>query len=100
MTEEYIKSTKTIKDDGVVEITLHLTPVMYKSLEYICSDVNEYIVNCVYSRSEKSIIEIYKKEIEKHITAGTLTADMTKDSLVLNAELPVNEIPNPDMSNN
>jgi len=88
MTEEYIKSTKTIKDDGGVDITLHLTPVMYKSLQHITCNVNEYIVNCVYSRSEKSINEIYKNEMEKHITAGTITADMTKDSLVLNAELP------------
>ena len=36
----YIKSSKTIKDDGGVDITLHLTPIMYKSLQHICSDVN------------------------------------------------------------
>ena len=99
MTEDYIKSSKTIKDDGGVDITLHLTPVIYKSLQHICFDVNEYIVNCVYSRSENSIDEIYKKEIEKHITAGTIKADMTKESLVLNAELPVYETPIFDMSN-
>jgi len=93
MTEEYIKSSKTIKDDGGVDITLHLTPVMYKSLEHICSDVNMFIVNFVFSRSENSIDEIYKTEIEKHISAGTITADMTKESLVLNAELPNNELP-------
>ena len=100
MSDEYIKSSKTIKDDGGVDITLHLTPVIYKSLQHICFDVNEYIVNCVYSRSENSIDEIYKKEIEKHITAGTIKADMTKESLVLNAELPVYETPIFDMSNN
>ena len=100
MTEEYIKSSKTIKDDGGVDITLHLTPLMYKSLQHICSDVNEFIVNFVFSRSENSIDEIYKKEIEKHITAGTIKADMTKESLVLNAELPNNEMPIFDMSNN
>ncbi len=93
MTEEYIKSSKTIKDDGGVDITLHLTPVMYKSLEHICSDVNMFIVNFVFSRSENSIDEIYKTEIEKHISAGTITADMTKESLVLNAELPNNVLP-------
>jgi len=100
MSDEYIKSSKTIKEDGGVDITLHLTPVIYKSLQHICFDVNEYIVNCVYSRSENSIDEIYKKEIEKHITAGTLNADMTKESLVLNAEFPVYVMPIPDMSNN
>ena len=100
MSDEYIKSSKTIKDDGGVDITLHLTPVIYKSLQHICFDVNEYIVNFVYSRSENSIDEIYKKEIEKHITAGTIKADMTKESLVLNAELPVYETPIFDMSNN
>tara|TARA_R110001592_G_scaffold18785_2_gene77559 strand:+ start:1432 stop:1767 length:336 start_codon:yes stop_codon:yes gene_type:complete len=96
----YIKSSKTIKDDGGVDITLHLTPLMYKSLQHICSDVNMFIVNFVFSRSENSIDEIYKKEIEKHITAGTIKADMTKESLVLNAELPNNEMPIFDMSNN
>ena len=100
MTEEYIKSSKTIKDDGGVDITLHLTPVMYKSLEHICSDVNMFIVNFVFSRSENSIDEIYKTEIEKHISAGTITADMTKESLVLNAELPNNEMPIFDTSIN
>lgn len=58
-----------------------------------------FIVNFVFSRSENSIDEIYKKEIEKHITAGTIKADMTKESLVLNAELPNNEMPIFDMSN-
>ena len=100
MTEEYIKSSKTIKDDGGVDITLHLTPVMYKSLQHICADVNEYIVNSVFSRSENSMDEIYKQEIEKHMTAGTITADMTKESLVLNAELPNNEMPIFDTSIN
>lgn len=99
-TEEYIKSTKTLKDDGGVDLTLHLTPVMYKSLQHICCGVEEFIINFVYSRSENAIDEIYKKEIEKHITAGTITADMTKESLVLNAELPVYQMPIFDMSNN
>ncbi len=98
--DEYIKSSKTIKDDGGVDITLHLTPVIYKSLQHICFDVNEYIVNFVYSRSENSIDDIYKKEIEKHITAGTLKTDMTKESLVLNAEFPVYGMPILDTSNN
>ena len=98
--EDYINSSKTIKDNGDVDITLHLTPVMYRSLQHICDDVNKFISNFVYSRSVRSIDEIYKMEIEKHITAGTINANMTKENLVLNAALPFNETLILDASNN
>ena len=98
--EDYINSSKTIKDNGDVDITLHLTPVMYRSLQHICADVNKFISNFVYSRSERSIDEIYKMEIEKHITAGTINANMTKENLVINADLPFNETVILDASNN
>ena len=93
MSEKYVKSSKTINDDGSVDITLHLSPITYKSLQCICCEVDEFIVNFVYSRSVRECDVIYKKELEKHLTAGTITADMTKDSLVLNAELPDKELP-------
>jgi hypothetical protein len=80
----YVKS-----DDGTSIFTANLDAVTTKCMESFCADPEEWIKNAIISRSQEEGERIYKSEMERHLEAGTMPANPTKQSLILDYEIPV-----------
>tara|TARA_R110002049_G_scaffold164649_2_gene330653 strand:- start:696 stop:989 length:294 start_codon:yes stop_codon:yes gene_type:complete len=88
-----IKCEQTINDDGSIDINLKINELAHKALKTNINGIDEWIVNFIHTKTEKVIGRIYKREIERHLEAGTLPAGATKDSLVMDYVEPVEEPP-------
>ena len=80
----YVKS-----DDGTSIFTAKLNTVTTKCMESFCADPEEWIKNAIVSRSQEEGNRIYKSELDRHIEAGTMPTNPTKESLILAYEIPV-----------
>jgi len=76
-------------DDGTSAFTATLDTVTTKCMESFCADPEEWIKNAIISRSQEEGERIYKSELDRHIEAGTMPANPTKESLILGYEIPV-----------
>ena len=96
-----IQSTKTLNDDGSLTLNIDIDAMTHKAMQHVMANVEEWIVNAIFTRGDIAINKVYKAELEKHLNAGTLTSDMTKESLVLNSVLPDRSVVLPmDISGN
>jgi hypothetical protein len=84
-------SELTINEDKSATYTLNMCNVCFKSMQSLASDPKEWIENAVHNRARIEGDRIYKSEIERHIEAGTMPANPTKESLILAYEIPVQE---------
>jgi len=80
--------------DGTSIFSAKLDDVMTKCMESLCADPEEWIKNAIMSRSQIEGERIYKSELERHIEAGTMPNNPTKESLILSYEIPVQETSN------
>ena len=76
-------------DDGTSIFTANFDTVTTKCMESFCADPEEWIKNAIISRSQEEGERIYKSEMERHLEAGTMPANPTKQSLILDYEIPV-----------
>ena len=86
----YLKCTSNVNvnEDGSATLTLELCNVCWKSLLSVASNPEEWIENAVINRARKEGDEIYKKEVDRHLTNGTLQVGATKQSLILDYQIP------------
>ena len=94
----YLKCTSNVNvnEDGSTTLTLELCNVCWKSLLSVASNPEEWIENAVINRARKEGDEIYKKEVDRHLSNGTLPVGSTKQSLILDYQIPnkqVNDTP-------
>jgi len=82
------KVTEKINEDGSLTVTLNLCPVCYKCMQHVTSDIGGWIENVVQNRSSHEGDEIYRKEVDRHLTNGTLHVGATKQSLILDYQIP------------
>jgi len=66
--------------------------VTTKCMESFCADPEEWIKNAIVARSQVEGERIYKSEMERHLEAGTIPTNPTKESLILDYEIPVSNI--------
>ena len=66
--------------------------VTTKCMESFCADPEEWIKNAIVARSQVEGERIYKSEIERHLEAGMMPTNPTKESLILDYEIPVSNI--------
>jgi len=70
-----------------VSITIELTPVQYKALSCICSNVQEWVDNAATARSYVAYEEIVTKELARMIADPTIKSiPADKDTIVMNAD--------------
>jgi hypothetical protein len=80
-----LKVNKVVNDDGSATFTIDMCPVCYKCFEHVTPDINTWLYDILECKASHKGDEVYKKELEKHLTLGTLSQDMTKTSLILNS---------------
>jgi len=77
-----------LNDDGTSSFSVTMDEVTTKCMKSFCAEPEEWIKNCIISRSQTEGERIYKSEIERHLENGTMPINATKASLILDAELP------------
>lgn len=82
-------STFIVNEDGTSVYTINMSEVMTKCMQAVSVDPKGWIDNAVHNRSRISGEEIYKKELERHLEAGTMPTNSTKESLILAYQIPV-----------
>jgi hypothetical protein len=60
-------------------------------MQSVTPDPKVWIENAVHNRARIEGDRIYKIELERHLEAGTMPANPTKESLILAYEIPVRE---------
>jgi len=83
------ETTYVKNDDGVSIFTATMDTLTTKCMESFCTDPEEWIKNAIMARSQVEGDRIYKSELERHIEAGTMPINPTKESLILAYEIPV-----------
>lgn len=90
-------------EDGGAVCTINMDVVTYKCMKSLAASPEDWIHNAVCNRSRQEGDRIYKAELERHIEAGTMPANPTKESLILAYEIPViessNTLPITELSN-
>ncbi len=87
----YIDCTCEISEtaDGGAVCTMIMDQVTYKCMKSLAVSPEDWIDNAVCNRSRQEGDRIYKAELERHIEAGTMPINPTKESLILAYEIPV-----------
>jgi hypothetical protein len=78
-----------VNEDGSANVSLELCNVCWKSLLSIAPKPDEWIENAVVNRARKAGDDIYKREVDRHLGDGTMPVGATKQSLILDYEIPV-----------
>lgn len=76
-------------EDGGAVCTINMDTVTYKCMKSLAASPEEWIHNAVHNRSRQEGDRIYKSEMERHLEAGTMPTNPTKQSLILDYEIPV-----------
>lgn len=88
------QTTCVKNDDGTSTFTATMDAVTTKCMESFCADPEEWVKNAIMARSQVEGERIYKSEMERHLEAGTMPTNPTKQSLILAYEIPVQETSN------
>lgn len=83
-----------VNEDGSSTFTINMDDVTTKCMQSLTPDPEFWIHNAVCNRARIEGDRIYKAEIERHLEAGTMPANPTKQSLILEYEIPVQETSN------
>ena len=73
-------------DDQTVTLSVNLCDVSYKTLQTYFENPSDWINTLIKDTIEIRAEEIYRKQLDKHISAGTLPNDTTKRSIILSYE--------------
>lgn len=74
--------------DGSSTFTITMDETMTKCMKIVCNDPEFWIHNAIHNRCRIEGERIYKEEMERHLDAGTLPANSTKQSLIQNYIIP------------
>ena len=80
-----------VNSDQSATVTLEFCNVCYKSMLSVSPDPEDWICNAVHNRARIEGERIYKSELDRHIEAGTMPTNPTKESLILEYEIPTKE---------
>tara|TARA_R110000803_G_C11891251_1_gene310965 strand:- start:36 stop:359 length:324 start_codon:yes stop_codon:yes gene_type:complete len=78
-----ITTTQTINEDGSLTLTMVIDAPTHKALGTNMSSIPDWTTNFLYVKSEAVMDRLYKPLLEEHMRNGTLTSDMTRDSLIM-----------------
>ena len=97
-----ITTTQTINEDGSLTLNVEIDAPTRKALNTDMISIPDWTTNFLYVKGEAVMDRLYKPLLEEHLRNGTLTSDMTRDSLIMGIITDQQEPPPPifDMSNN
>lgn len=79
-------SNVVVNEDQSATVTVELCKVCYKTVQTIHDNTEEW-VNALIKNSIQSKAEyIYRRQLEKHLSEGTMPAGATKEDLILSYE--------------
>lgn len=73
-------------EDHTATLTVNLCDVSYKTLQTYFENPSDWINTLIKDTIEIRSEELYKKQLDKHISAGTLPTNCTKHSIILSYE--------------
>ena len=79
-----------INNDGTTTFSIVMDDVTTKCMKSFTSEPEEWIKNCIITRSHIEGERIYRLEMERHLENGTMPPNPTKQSLILAYEIPEN----------
>jgi hypothetical protein len=82
-------TTFVANEDGSSIFTINMDDVTTKCMKSLTPDPEFWICNAVSNRARIEGEHIYKSEMERHLEAGTMPTNPTKESLILAYEIPV-----------
>tara|TARA_R110002110_G_scaffold6183_1_gene31114 strand:- start:47 stop:370 length:324 start_codon:yes stop_codon:yes gene_type:complete len=78
-----ITTTEKINEDGSLTLTMMIDAPTHKALKTDMKSIPDWVTNFLYVKSEAVMDRLYKPLLEEHLRNGTLTSDMTRDSLIM-----------------
>ena len=72
-----------VNDDHTATLSTNLCSVSYKTLQTYFDDPSDWINTILHDCIEVRAEQIYRKQLDKIILAGTLPTDITKRSIIL-----------------
>ena len=79
-------SNLVVNGDQSATVTLDLCNVCYKTIQTHFTEPAEWVGDLVKNSIQYRADSIYKRQMEKHFTEGTMPAGATKESLILSYE--------------
>jgi hypothetical protein len=79
-------SNLVVNEDQSATVTMDLCNVCYKAIQTYSPDPTEWVNDRVKNSIQYRADTIYKFQLEKHLTEGTMPTGATKESLVLSYE--------------
>lgn len=79
-------SNVVVNEDKSATVTVELCNVCYKTIQTYFIDPEEWINSTIKSNIQYRAESIYKSQLEKHFTEGTMPAGATKEALILSYE--------------
>jgi hypothetical protein len=73
-------------EDHTATLTVNLCDVSYKTLQTYFEDPSDWINTLIKDTIQIRSEEIYRKQLDKHISMGNLPANSTKRSIILSYE--------------
>ena len=73
-------------EDHTATLTVNLCDVSYKTLQTYFENPSDWINTLIKDTVEIRSEEMYKKQLDKYISNGTLPANSTKRSIILSYE--------------
>lgn len=79
-------SNLVVNENQSATITMELCNVCYKTIQTRHTDPEEWVNSLVKNSIEYGAESIYKLQLEKHLSEGTMPAGATKEALILSYE--------------
>ena len=79
-------SNLVVNEDQTATVTMELCNVCCKTIQSSYSNPEEWLNSLVKNSIESRADYIYRRQMEKHLSEGTMPAGATKESLILSYE--------------
>lgn len=83
-----VSNVTTLENGGAI-VTVELCNVCWKTMSSATPNPEEWINDAIINRCRQEGDEIYKKEVDRHLSNGSLPVGATKQSLILDYEIPI-----------
>jgi hypothetical protein len=84
----HCNTTLTVNEnDNSAAINISLCNVCYRTMQTISNDPAEWVNYLVKNSIESRAMDICNREIENHLKNGTMPANVSKQSLILNHKI-------------
>ena len=79
-------SNVVVNEDQSATVTVELCKLCYKTIQTLHNNPEEWVNSLIKNSIQYRAESIYKSQLEKHLSEGTMPAGATKEALILSYE--------------